>query len=148
GRVYTVYVTAVDNSGNSSTVECKIAVRHNVNGSATDDGVGAGYAVASNCGTAKAVAMGGTPAGFTLEQNFPNPFNPSTEIRFHVAEDSELRLVVLDALGREVAVLASGTVNAGNHTVTFQADNLPSGLYFYRLEAQGRAVTKRMMLMK
>ena len=148
GRVYTVYVTAVDNSGNSSTVECKIAVRHSLNGSATDDGVGAGYAVASSCGMPKAFPVTGTPASFTLEQNFPNPFNPSTEIRYAVTEDTQLRLSVLDALGREVAVLAEGTVAAGTHTVTFSADNLPSGLYFCRLETGGKALTKRMMLMK
>jgi hypothetical protein len=148
GRVYTVYVTAVDNSGNSSTIECKVAVRHNVTRPASDDGVSSGYAVAGSCGTAKAIAMRGTPAVFTLEQNFPNPFNPSTEIRFSLAETTELRLTVLDHLGREVAVLAEGNVAAGNHMVTFQADNLPSGLYFYRLEAGGKALTKRMMLMK
>ena len=149
GRVYTVYVSAMDASGNTRTVECHIAVRHNSNGSATDDGVISGYEVTGACGTsAKGVAKHGTPTGFALEQNSPNPFNPSTEILFHAAEDSELRLTVLDALGRQVSVLAEGTVTAGTHSVIFQADNLPSGLYFYRLESQGRAITKRMMLMK
>jgi hypothetical protein len=148
GRVYTVYITAKDYSGNSSTVECKIAVQHNTGSAAVDDGVGAGYAIASSCGMPKTIPVTGAPTGFTLAQNFPNPFNPSTEIRFSVAEASKLRLTVLDHLGREVAILADGITAAGNHSVTFQADELPSGMYFYRLETAGRSVTKRMMLMK
>lgn len=149
GRVYTVFVTARDAAGNTTTVPCYISVRHNRNLAAVNDGITAGYAVAGNCGgAAKAIGVSASPVMFSLEQNFPNPFNPSTEIRFTVTERSELRLSVLDHLGREVAVLENGTVAAGTHTATFNAEGMTSGLYFYRLEAAGHAVTKKMMLMK
>ena len=149
GRVYTVYVSAMDASGNIATVECHIAVRHNIRRAAVNDGVGSGYAVSGNCGgSAKAIGVSAAPMRFTLEQNFPNPFNPSTEIRFTLSERTEVRLTVLDHLGREVSVLESGVRDAGAHTVHFDAADMPSGLYFYRLDAAGHATTKKMMLMK
>lgn len=148
GRVYTVFVSASDGAGNTTTVPCYISVRHHTSLAAVNDGIAAGYAVAGSCGLAKTALVSAAPTVLALEQNFPNPFNPSTEIRFTVAERAALRLSVLDHLGREVAVLEEGTVDAGTHTASFNAVNMPSGLYFYRLEAAGQAVTKKMMLMK
>jgi hypothetical protein len=80
--------------------------------------------------------------------NFPNPFNPSTVIRYELSVSGNVRLAVYDILGREVAVLAEGTNAAGSHQVRFDASNLASGLYVYRLEAGGQVFTKTLMLVK
>lgn len=80
--------------------------------------------------------------------NFPNPFNPSTVIRYELSVSGNVRLAVYDILGREVAVLAEGTNAAGSHQIRFDAANLASGVYVYRLEAGGRVFTKTLMLVK
>ena len=81
------------------------------------------------------------PTAYALEPNYPNPFNPSTEIRFALPEAATIRLIVYDALGREVARLVDGPVGAGYQHATFDAAKLPSGVYLYRLEAKGAAET-------
>jgi hypothetical protein len=87
-----------------------------------------------------------------LEQNYPNPFNPSTQIRFTVGTQDlaslPVRLAVYDVLGREIAVLVDGPMSAGAHSVNFDASNLTSGVYLYKLEAGGMTQTKRMTLVK
>ena len=88
------------------------------------------------------------PVEFALSQNYPNPFNPKTTINFALAENSKVKLTVTDVLGREVATLASGNYNAGYHTIVFNAENLPSGIYFYKLEAGDNVSVKKLMLMK
>ncbi|RCL66043.1 MAG: T9SS C-terminal target domain-containing protein [Rhodothermaeota bacterium MED-G64] len=75
------------------------------------------------------------PGGFTLEQNYPNPFNPLTSIRFSVSQASEVALKVYNILGAEVSVLVNETMAVGVYEVAFEASSLPSGSYFYRLEA-------------
>ncbi len=89
-----------------------------------------------------------TPDAFALEQNYPNPFNPSTQIRFTLQSSDVTRLTVYDVLGREVATLVNGPMSAGAHTITFDASNLTSGVYMYKLEAGGMTQTKRMTLVK
>lgn len=95
------------------------------------------------------------PQQFTLAQNFPNPFNPSTRIQYTVPVTSHVTLRVLDVLGREVGTLVDGERSAGNYEAVFRADNLASGIYFYRLQAQtasGQAgsftAVRRMMLLR
>ena len=77
------------------------------------------------------------PDVFTLEQNYPNPFNPSTTIKFSLAVDSKVSLKVFDILGQEVTSLVNGQLTAGSHEINFNALNLNSGVYFYRIEANG-----------
>ncbi|MGI9175691.1 MAG: T9SS type A sorting domain-containing protein [Rhodothermales bacterium] len=84
---------------------------------------------------------------FGLE-NYPNPFNPSTEIQFTLPEASPVTLVVYDIQGREVARLLEGQQEAGSHAVTFNAANLPTGTYIYRLTAGAVTESGRMVLMK
>jgi|GEM_PF-2014877 len=91
---------------------------------------------------------GELPTQTTLEQNFPNPFNPSTIIQYNLAEAGEVQLEVFDTLGRRVATLLQGTVSAGAHTVTFDASGLNSGIYFYRLSAGNQILSRQMMLVK
>jgi len=75
------------------------------------------------------------PGSFALGQNYPNPFNPSTSISYQLSTDSQVKLLVYDLLGNEVATLANGVQAAGTHTVRFYATALASGVYLYRLEA-------------
>jgi hypothetical protein len=88
------------------------------------------------------------PDGYTLDQNYPNPFNPSTNINYSLQEAGHVTLKVYDMTGREIATLVNGRVNAGAHTVTFNASNLSSGVYIYALEANGVRLTNRMTLIK
>lgn len=91
------------------------------------------------------------PIGYKLEQNYPNPFNPYTVIRYSLNENDFVTLKVFDVLGNEVAVLVNERKNAGNYNYQLSTVNyqLPSGIYFYRLEVDGDIVdTKRMVLLK
>ncbi|MCB9358150.1 MAG: T9SS type A sorting domain-containing protein [Calditrichaeota bacterium] len=85
---------------------------------------------------------------FALHQNFPNPFNPSTQISYDLADATNVNLAVFDLLGRQVATLVNGAQNAGRYTVNFDASSLPSGMYFYRLETKNFTDMKKMMLLK
>ena len=79
--------------------------------------------------------MNQTPEGYSLESNYPNPFNPSTKISFTIPEAHHVSLVVYDALGREVATLVDSELGAGTHTVSFDGQKLASGVYIYRIRA-------------
>ncbi len=85
---------------------------------------------------------------YSLEQNYPNPFNPSTEIRFFVPVAGHISLRVHDLLGREIAVLRDDIVTAGAQTVTFDASELPSGVYYYTMRSGAFRETRKMMLIK
>lgn len=95
------------------------------------------------------------PKEFSLLQNYPNPFNPSTTISFTIPNQANVRLSVYNAIGEKVAELLNENVSAGNHQVTFDASNLSSGLYFYKISAnnmlgsgQGFVDVKKMLLLK
>jgi len=77
------------------------------------------------------------PAQFRLEQNYPNPFNPSTMIQYALRSNSQVTLDVFDVLGRRVAELVNRPEAAGYYEIEFKATNLSSGIYFYRIMAQG-----------
>lgn len=88
------------------------------------------------------------PKQFGLGQNYPNPFNPATNIRFALPKAENVKLMVYDLLGREAANLVNSYLAAGKYEVTFDAAKLPSGIYFYRINAGEFAETKRMILVK
>ena len=92
--------------------------------------------------------MTGTADKFELGQNFPNPFNPVTGINFSIKENSFVTLKVYNLLGKEIASLISENKKAGNYQVSFNAANLTSGVYFYKLTAGNFTDTKTMMLIK
>lgn len=89
-----------------------------------------------------------TPDSYSLSPNYPNPFNPSTAIVFELPEQVHARLAVYDLLGRELEVLVDGSLAAGRHEVQFNAQNLPSGAYFYRIEAGDFVQMRQMTLLK
>ena len=88
------------------------------------------------------------PESFSLGQNYPNPFNPSTTIRYGLPSRSPVTLTVFNALGQKVALLQNGEQDAGYHDVKFDGNNLPSGVYFYRLRAGDFVETKRFLLLR
>lgn len=88
------------------------------------------------------------PSGFELQQNFPNPFNPSTEIRFSVGKTSNVALVLYDMLGREIAVLMYETLAPGSYRYNLNATGLASGTYVYELRAGDVQIAKKMTLLK
>ena len=94
------------------------------------------------------VEAGAVPAGFTLSQNYPNPFNPATSISYSIPKDGFVHLSVYNVLGQQVKELINENVIAGNHQVTFNAANLSSGVYYYRIEAGGNTVTRKMILLR
>lgn len=88
------------------------------------------------------------PETYKLYSNFPNPFNPSTLIKFDIPKQSFTKLVVYDLLGREVAVLLNEQLNAGRYETTFDASQFSSGMYFYKLETESFIDVKKMVLIK
>lgn len=88
------------------------------------------------------------PGVFFLYQNYPNPFNPSTKISYSLSNSSYVTLNVYNVLGQKVAVLVDEEKSAGNYEVTFEAKNLSSGVYFYKLQAGNSVQTEKMILSK
>ncbi|MDP3582326.1 MAG: T9SS type A sorting domain-containing protein, partial [Ignavibacteria bacterium] len=93
------------------------------------------------------------PTEFKLEQNYPNPFNPETTISYTIpsnvkGETINVTLKVYDVLGREITTLVSEYLKAGSYVKTLHATSLPSGVYFYRLQAGSFIQTKKMLLVK
>jgi subtilisin family serine protease len=90
----------------------------------------------------------GTPIAFSLGQNYPNPFNPSTVIDYVIPRTTFVTLEVFDILGRAVRTLASGEQGFGPHSVRFDGTGLSSGVYFYRLRADGQVQSKKLMILR
>ncbi len=99
----------------------------------------------------KTVFAGGdskAPTEFQLDQNYPNPFNPTTNISFSIPNESHVTLKVYNILGYEIATLVNKEMKSGNYTVKFNGSSLPSGIYFYRLQANDNVATKKLILLK
>ena len=88
------------------------------------------------------------PTNFVLEQNYPNPFNPSTQIKFSIPKTANVKLIVTDILGREVAILVNDNLASGNYSVNFNAKSISSGIYFYTLITDNFKQSRKMILMK
>ncbi|MCX6165176.1 MAG: T9SS type A sorting domain-containing protein, partial [Ignavibacteriae bacterium] len=88
------------------------------------------------------------PSEYRLFQNYPNPFNPSTNIRYQITNNGFVSLKVFDALGREIETLVNEKQPEGTYEAIFDGRNLPSGIYFYRLQTDNFTETKRMVFLK
>lgn len=99
-------------------------------------------------GISSGTDQGSLPTRLQLDSNYPNPFNPETNIRYGLPTDTPVRLAVYDTLGREVAVVVDAYRTAGWHTASFEATDLPSGVYVYRLEAGLHAISDTMLLVQ
>ncbi len=88
------------------------------------------------------------PTNYTLFQNYPNPFNPTTNIRFALPKASNVKIIVYDAIGKEVATIVNNSLTAGTHTITWNARNLASGIYLCRIEADDFVKVNKMLLLK
>ena len=111
------------------------------------------YSPGQHAETAVATAVGDQnneliPSSFRLAQNYPNPFNPSTVLSFTLAKEENVSLKVYDCLGKEVATVLQKRLGAGSFFASFDASNLPAGVYFYTLQAGANKDTKRMILLK
>ncbi|MDZ7808765.1 MAG: T9SS type A sorting domain-containing protein [Gracilimonas sp.] len=107
------------------------------------------YEMAVNTNTATSINENqALPENYTLSQNYPNPFNPSTTISFSLPKAEMVRLDVFNLLGKRVSKLLDKSMPAGNHNVKFNASNLPSGIYIYRIEAGSFTKYKKLTLIK
>jgi len=89
-----------------------------------------------------------SPDNYSLGQNYPNPFNPSTKINYKIARNEHVNLSVYNVLGKEIAVLVNELQSPGSYAIVFSADDLPDGVYFYKLETPSFTKTSKMILMK
>ncbi len=89
-----------------------------------------------------------SPVQFELAQNYPNPFNPSTTIKFSIPQSSNVTLKIFNTLGQEVSTLINQTMESGVHTINFDASQLNSGIYFYKLDAGSYSEVRKMTLIK
>jgi hypothetical protein len=89
-----------------------------------------------------------TPVKYSLEQNYPNPFNPTTTIEYALPEAGNVKLAVFNILGQKIVTIVNEFKNQGVHKITFNAGNLPSGIYFYRLESGNFVQIKKLVLLK
>jgi len=88
------------------------------------------------------------PTVYSLEQNYPNPFNPVTNINYSIVTGGEVKVTLFDISGKEVDVLVNGVQSPGKYSISYNASRLPSGVYFYRIQAEGFTDTKKMILVK
>ena len=88
------------------------------------------------------------PGKFVLMQNYPNPFNPETTINFDLPANSFVELKIYDISGKEIAVPHSGNLTAGSYVLKWSGAGIPSGVYFYRIQAENYTDTKKMILIK
>jgi hypothetical protein len=125
-----VYDTVLSNS-ERLTVEKYLSGKYNITVTGVND-----YATKS------------IPSKFVLYQNYPNPFNPSTIINYSIPKASFVTLKIYDVLGKEIATLVNEIKSAGNYSVSFNGSNLPSGVYFYRMQLGSFVSTKKLLLLK
>lgn len=85
---------------------------------------------------------------YSLEQNYPNPFNPTTKIGYVLSEKANVKIIVTNTIGEQIAVLVNQTQEQGYHQLTFDANNLPSGIYFYSLQTDNFSETRKMLLLR
>ena len=112
------------------------------------DNIDTGYELWKITSTPTGVKNASSPSVFKLHQNYPNPFNSSTIITFSIPEKERVTLKIFDILGREIKVLLDEELVKGVHKIKFDASQLSSGIYFYRLNSSNHIDTKKLMVLK
>ncbi len=137
-----IFTYKVDAAWRDSSIHTVAFIQNDINKEVLNTGKGSSNVTGINGNNS------GVPSGFSLLQNFPNPFNPVTSIIFSLPVSTEVKLAVYDMLGREVSLLANSKFEAGNYSIDYNASDLPSGVYFYSLITGEFSETKKMMLVK
>ncbi len=123
------------------TVSCLITI------SSADIGIGV-----SKIGTISSITSieekNTTPVGYILHQNYPNPFNPETKISFSLAKSSFVTLEIYNSLGQKVRTLINNQMNSSSHKITFNASDLSSGIYYYKMQAGQFQSARKMLLLQ
>ncbi len=156
GRVYKLFLGVIDNAGNLGTTVVRVVVPHDMSKDVIDDGElilvnGFDHATSTHLALNKDNSKktdSGLPNNFNFFQNYPNPFNPTTQISFDIPKQTYVELKVYDVLGKEVSVLTSRQHSPGKYNYTFDAASLPSGIYFYHINAGEFQQTRKMLLLK
>jgi parallel beta-helix repeat protein/predicted outer membrane repeat protein len=145
GRVYRIHVAV--GCGNETTASFKVSVRKG-NGAAVEGSVA--YSETSSCtlGPKQVVQVPDAQYGFSLMENYPNPFNTSTVIGYSIGTSDHVRLTVFDIGGRVVAALVDEVQSAGEYSLLFNGSELPAGTYYYVLESNGERLIGSMILSK
>jgi hypothetical protein len=149
-----VYVTDIRCGGRSDSV--KVLVCHNVNNNPHTICINSHAVLAhlnhgdylGNCDTLTIITSQEQPAEFKLYANYPNPFNPVTNIRFSLPQTSHAKLTIYDVLGNEVATLTNEELKVGSYLVSWNATGYSSGVYFYKLISNEFTDVKKMILLK
>ena len=108
----------------------------------------AGKKIATNTTVSIQQISNELPSEFSLEQNYPNPFNPMTNVKIQMPNSGFVKLAVFDITGKEVAVLINRELSTGTYKIYFDASNLATGVYFYRMQTNGFTQTKKMLMIK
>ena len=120
-----------------------------ITGSSSGSGTNSDYATVKYSQSIGIISISNEiPSEYALSQNYPNPFNPVTNIEFSIPNAGFVRLAVYDMQGREIAILAENNLKAGIYKADWNASNFSSGVYFYRLEAESKTYTRKMILIK
>ncbi len=157
---YTIHLSVNDGNGNTGTAICLVTVPKSQNGNpAIDDGPV--YTITGSCAVTAKMAENfdrmseseTLPEGYALFPNYPNPFNPTTEITFALPEAGEIKLAIYNLRGQLVRTLVSGAVAAGRHKVVWDGTDangakVASGIYVYRLEAKDFVANMKLVLAK
>jgi protocatechuate 3,4-dioxygenase beta subunit len=138
------YSVTVDNIGSTEPATSTVSVSYSGTGSPITATTNFSLSNATGVETSSAVL----PEQFTLSQNFPNPFNPTTNINYTIQQPGVVTLKVYNLIGQEIQTLVNNYQTSGNYRVTFNAQNLSSGVYFYRLQSNNNALMRKMILLR
>jgi hypothetical protein len=138
------YSVTVDNLGSTEPSSLTASVSYTSTGSPVDATINFSLSSTTSVETSSSVQ----PEGFTLSQNYPNPFNPSTTINYTIQQPGMVILKVYNIVGQEIRTLVSNYQAAGNYQATLNAQNLSSGVYFYRLQSNNNTLMRKMILLR
>jgi hypothetical protein len=138
------YSITVDNLGSTEPTASTALVKYTSTGSPVSVAVNFSLSSATSVET----NLSAQPEGFTLSQNYPNPFNPSTTINYAIQRPGMVILKMYNIVGQEIQTLVNEYQAAGNYQVTVNAQNLSSGVYFYRLQSNSTLLMRKMILLR